>query len=332
LLKQLTNPTGDPGEGHVEKTVVFSGDNSIKIIPMQRFHPAIPGWKHRIVEKPALGEYRYLRFAWKADGCAGIMLQMHAEKDWNIRYTAGIDQLNWGTKFVAERPPSEWKVVTCDLFKDFGKRTVTGIALTVFGGRAGYFDHIYLGRTIDDLDRIDATGVRKGKPPEPTGDELGRLWKELAGEDEAKGYRAFWTLTAAPKQAVPFLSRKLAPTPAKGNVAQIRLWISQLDDDAFGVREEASKQLAKHLEAAAPHLEGELHRDPSVEVRKRIERLLQGRRAGHHRTEKAIRVLEYSDAPEARKALEKLAHGPETARPTQAARAALKRLAGRRGK
>src|SRR5262249_18453850 len=63
LLKQLTNPTGDPGEGHVEATVVFSGANSIKIVPMQRFHPTIPGWRHRIVEKPAPGEYRYLRFA-----------------------------------------------------------------------------------------------------------------------------------------------------------------------------------------------------------------------------------------------------------------------------
>src|SRR5262249_34058703 len=108
LLKQLTNPTGDPGEGQVEKTVVFSGTQSIKIIPMQRFHPRLPGWKHRIVEKPALGEYRYLRFAWKADGCAGIMLQLHDEKDWHVRYTAGIDQFNWGTKFVADKPPSEW--------------------------------------------------------------------------------------------------------------------------------------------------------------------------------------------------------------------------------
>src|SRR5262245_5414470 len=123
LLKQLTNPTGDPGEGHVEKSVVFSGTESIKIIPMQRFHPTIPGWKHRIVEKPALGEYRYLRFAWKGDGCAGIMLQLHDEKDWHIRYTAGINQFNWGTKFVADRPPSEWKLVTRDLFKDFGERT-----------------------------------------------------------------------------------------------------------------------------------------------------------------------------------------------------------------
>src|SRR5438876_11139647 len=77
LLKQLTNPTGDPGEGHVETKVVYSGQRSIKIIPMQRFQPVIPGWKYTITEKPGPGEYRYLRFAWRADGAAGIMTQLH---------------------------------------------------------------------------------------------------------------------------------------------------------------------------------------------------------------------------------------------------------------
>src|SRR4051794_36262593 len=48
LLKLLTNPTGDPGEGRVENDVVFSGASSIKIIPMQRFHPHVPGWAYRI--------------------------------------------------------------------------------------------------------------------------------------------------------------------------------------------------------------------------------------------------------------------------------------------
>jgi hypothetical protein len=198
LLKQLTNPTGDPGEGHVEKAVVFSGKSSVKIVPMQRFEPAIPGWKYRIMEKPAAGEYRYLRFAWKADGCAGIMLQLHDEKDWHVRYTAGQDVYNWGTKFVADRPPAEWAVVTVDLFKDFGERTIRGIALTAHGGRAGYFDHIYFGRSVEDLDRIDATGLRAGKPPECTPADLDRFWGDLAGGDAARAYLAFWSLTASP--------------------------------------------------------------------------------------------------------------------------------------
>src|SRR5262249_25588719 len=151
LLKQLH---GGPGEGQAERTVVFSGKESVKIIPMQRFERAIPGWKYRIVEKPRLGEYRYLRFERKDEGCRGIMVQLHDEKDWFIRYTAGVNAHGWGTKFVAAKPPPEWTVVTCDLFKDFGERTIQGIALTAFEGKAGYFDHIYFGRTVEDLDRI----------------------------------------------------------------------------------------------------------------------------------------------------------------------------------
>src|SRR3954469_17736298 len=57
LLPLLTNPTGDPGEGHVEHVNVFSGRSAVRIVPLQRFEPHIPGWKYRIVEKPAAGEY-----------------------------------------------------------------------------------------------------------------------------------------------------------------------------------------------------------------------------------------------------------------------------------
>ncbi len=132
LLRVLTNPTGDPGEGHAETHDVFSGRRSIKIIPMQRFNSVIPGWAFRITEHPKPGEFRYVRFAWKADGCAGIMLQLAGDRGWTVRYTAGIDQFNWGSKFVAAQPPAAWTVVTRDLFSDFGSLTIRGIALTAF--------------------------------------------------------------------------------------------------------------------------------------------------------------------------------------------------------
>src|SRR5688500_4212414 len=62
LLPQLTNPTGDPGEGHVEHADVFSGKSAVRIVPLQRFQPHIPGWNYRIVEKPRPGEFRYVRW------------------------------------------------------------------------------------------------------------------------------------------------------------------------------------------------------------------------------------------------------------------------------
>src|SRR5689334_3856812 len=88
-LPSLTNPGGDPGNGEVEKEQVFSGATSVKITVLQRYCNFIPGWAHKIVDKPKAGEYRYLRFAWKSDGLSGIMLQLHDDKDWHIRYTSG---------------------------------------------------------------------------------------------------------------------------------------------------------------------------------------------------------------------------------------------------
>ena len=82
LLPKLTNPQGDPGEGQVEKEIVFSGQSAVKITILQRYCNFIPGWAYRITENPKEGEYRFLRFAWKSDGLTGIMLQLHDERDW----------------------------------------------------------------------------------------------------------------------------------------------------------------------------------------------------------------------------------------------------------
>ena len=296
---------------------------------MQRFHPAIPGWNYRIVEKPKPGEYRFVRLAWKAPGCTGVMVQMHA-KDWFIRYTAGLDVMNWGTKFVAPKPPAEWTLVTRDLFADFGERTITGIALTVFGGEAAYFDHIYFGRTVEDLDRIDATGQSKHGPLDLKPAELEGLWKDLAGECGSKSYRALWQLKAA-KQGAAFVKNRLGESPDGVDAAKIRQWIIDLDDDAFAVRETASRRLTEVIAIAAPLLEKALKTGPSAEVRGRIRRLLMLARPATDtdgdRIEKAVRVLEYAGAVEALRALAKGVEGTKT---TTAAKGALERLESRR--
>jgi hypothetical protein len=294
LLKLLTNPTGDSGEGHPEKGTAFSGTTSIKIVPMQRFSPRIEGWQFHVTEKPKPGEYRYLRFAWKADGCDGVMLQLHDEKDWYIRYTAGQNVMGWSSKFVADKAPGEWAVVTVDLFADFGERTLRGIALTAFGGRAAYFDHIYLGRTAEDLDRIDATGLRQGgKALELSAEKLAACWDELAGGRAERSYLAFWTLVAGGQPAARFLEAKLAGTAAKVEEKQLRQWVAELDHERFAVREAASRKLAEQLDAAAPLLKKELERGVSAEVRTRIERLLARHASDPNkvRIEKGLRAL-----------------------------------------
>lgn len=330
LLRLLTNPTGDPGEGHAENKDVFSGRRSIKIIPMQRFRSDIPGWAYRIAERPARGEFRYLRYAWKSEGCTGIMVQLADDRGWTIRYTAGVDACNWGTKFVEPTPPAEWTVVTRDLFADFGPLTIRGIALTAFAGRAGYFDHIYLGRTVEDLDRIDATGAASAPRHSLSAADLERLWTDLGGASAPQAYAAVWRLVAIPDQSVPLVVKKLAATGNSGpSLETVRQWIGQLDADAFPVRETATRALAANLDNAAAELATAAHSSASPETRARANRLLELRKSRHterERTERGVRVLEYIGSGDAIHALEVLAksHQPAT---RELAQAALKRLA-----
>jgi hypothetical protein len=274
LLPKLTNPQGDPGEGQVEKGIVFSGKESIKITILQRYCNFIPGWAYRITEKPKEGEYRYLRFAWKSDGLTGIMLQLHDVKDWYIRYTAGANKFGWESKMVAETLPQEWTVVTIDLFKDFGEREIHGIALTTFDGTAGYFDHIYFARSVAELDAIDATGLGAGEPLKLTPDEVEQHWGQLTSGDASVAYRSFWTLAAAGESARPLLAAKVGGEAVAVDAATIADWLKQLDADEFATREKATTQLTAHLTQARAAMEDELKRTTSAEVRARLGRIL----------------------------------------------------------
>ncbi len=272
LLPQLTNPNGDGGEGEVEKDVVFSGQSAIKITVYQKYFNLLPGWAYRIAENPKEGEYRYLRFAWKAEGLTGIMLQLHDDEDWTIRYTAGASKFGWATKVVVETPPAEWTVVTVDLFKDFGEREIHGIALTAFDG-VGYFDHIYLGRTVAELDSIDATGLSNRGPLKLTPEEVERHRAKLANSDASVSYKSFWTLVAGGESTRTALE-KAGARPVEVADANVKEWLAELDHDQFAVREKATEQLTMHLASARKLIEEELRRTTSSEARVRIGTLL----------------------------------------------------------
>jgi hypothetical protein len=305
LIKQMVSQQG--GAGSIETANVYSGRSAVKIIPMQLYQRAVPGWAYKIAEKPKVGEYRFIRFAWKAPGAKGIMLQMHDEKDWNLRLTAGVDEPNWGSKFVAPTPPDKWTVVTRDLFADFGERTIQGIALTVFGQQPGYFDHIYFGRNIEELDAIDATGLSESPRPVLRPEDLERLWWQLAADDAPRAYLAFWTLVDAPQQAVPFLRQNILWSKSPEAKAQINKWISELESDQFLVREQAFRSLQQHLETAIDALKAALGPAPP-ESKMRIEELLRSfsAAAGPTRAQQALKVLKNIGTPEAKVLLKEL--------------------------
>ncbi len=64
------------------------------------------------------------------------------------RYYSGANTSGWAATEVARDVPTEWTVVTVDLWKDFGEFTLTGIAPTAMEGPA-LFDKIELLQRVD---------------------------------------------------------------------------------------------------------------------------------------------------------------------------------------
>jgi hypothetical protein len=89
-------------------------------------------------------------------------LQLNHDGQWGpqpgalgkFRYHAGPGECYGASLAIADRPPNRLTVVTRDLFADFGEFTLTGIALSPVDGNYAIYDHIYLGRTVDDLDSV----------------------------------------------------------------------------------------------------------------------------------------------------------------------------------
>lgn len=125
------------------------GTAALRVTPPQRYSSRIPNWTFEIREKPKLGQFRYLRFAWKAVGAKGLMIELANRGSWppakqpQFRYFAGGNTTGWQATRVSDEAPDEWQVITRDLWKDFGDCTITGIAPTAIGG-AALFDAIEL--------------------------------------------------------------------------------------------------------------------------------------------------------------------------------------------
>ena len=171
LVPHLTNDedvNGRAATAATEDLDVFAGASALRVGPLQRFRAEVPGWSFPIRETPKAGEFRYLRFAWKKVGGTSITMQIHTTEpapNWRqMNYYAGKKYFSWNLVQVDETLPTEWTVVTRDLFKDFGSRTVTGLAYTTTDGTAGLYDQIMLGRTVEDLDKASGVAVGQVKP------------------------------------------------------------------------------------------------------------------------------------------------------------------------
>jgi hypothetical protein len=156
-----------------------------------------------------------------------------------------------------------------------------------------------------------------------------RAWEALAGEART-AYTARWTLASDPDGAVTFLRQHLRPAP-RPEQKQVRRLIAELDHDEFAVRQKAEERLAMLGEVVADDLQRALARSDAAEARRRLRRLVSGLQRlplqeSSVREVRAIELLESLGTREARRLLEALAKGAESARRTREAAQALRRL------
>jgi WD40 repeat protein len=162
-----------------------------------------------------------------------------------------------------------------------------------------------------DLARLQEEGSLRPSPPIPT-EQLETLWLDLADADAGNAFRAITLLAGAPS-SVGFLEKMLNQQVAARQSPQkeILRWIIDLDDEDYTVREKASAQLERLGDRPEALLRKALACPPSLEVRRRIEPLLEKQKkaipvGNSLRALRAVEILELVATPEARALLNAL--------------------------
>jgi hypothetical protein len=321
LIPKLTMGGIGGGENtkiEAETADVFAGKAALRVAASQRFNPDVKGWDFPIAEKPKAGEYRYLRFAWKKLGEGPLMVQFHTrgpKPDWYIRYHAGAESPPWEAKVVSTAAPREWAVVTRDLFTDFGAVTLGGVAFTPYVGADGLFDHILLGRTVEDLDRATAAVMLKTPSKEPlTSSQLQELWDRLGQADGQSADAAGWQLVRGHKEAVPFLRKTIAVPEGKAplpvDADKVKPLIAGLTHYRYLTRAAAEDELRKLGPGALPHVRKAMDEVADGDAKARLQAILDGwdARAGLdvQRLKRCATVLRAVGTPEAKELLAKI--------------------------
>jgi len=163
---------------------------------------------------------------------------------------------------------------------------------------------------------------------------LDASWADLASDDAEKAYRALRSLIAVPTQTVPFFTKQLhtVPVPSAAETEHVKLLLSDLGNERFEKRRQATAELEAQRESIEPQLRDFLQHKPPLESRQRVEQILrkgEGRTPERLRIVRAVEALEHIGDPAARQLLDKLSQGARHALLTQEAKAASTRLQNR---
>jgi HEAT repeat protein len=173
-------------------------------------------------------------------------------------------------------------------------------------------------------------------PPLPPSEEihleahdLEALGKDLESADAARAFKAIVRLAKAPSQSIPWLDARLKATTF--DPARVADLFKQLDSDDFATRKNAEEQLASLGDKIEQLLRKAAENNPSVDVRRAAERLLDGLKnrnvpSARLAEFRAVELLERIGSSEARMLLERLSKGDDETRLTVEAKGALHRL------
>jgi WD40 repeat protein len=177
----------------------------------------------------------------------------------------------------------------------------------------------------------DVTGLWTGGKLTGSAEDL---WAALADADPERAGRAVWSMVDRPVESLAVLRKHLKPVPAGQDV--VAKLIAQLDDPGYTVREKATRQLAELGPAVEDALTKKLRAGTSLEMSRRIEKLLRTIQTVPPTPEqlqavRAVEVAERIGTVETRALLREWASGAAGAWLTSQARGALGRLEPRRG-
>lgn len=162
--------------------------------------------------------------------------------------------------------------------------------------------------------------------------DLQVLWTDLKHDDARLAHRALSALIAAGDKAVVALEDQLQASPG-AKAEQLARWTAELDSDRFAVREQAQNLLTEAGETARAVLERARSDRPSLEMRRRLDALLESLDEKTPNVEvlrrlRTVVVLEHIGTPSAQRLLRRLSEAATEIRLRRAAQAALKRLEG----
>ncbi len=161
--------------------------------------------------------------------------------------------------------------------------------------------------------------------------DLQRWWADLADAKAKTAWAAVWRLAETPPEALlPFLRERLRPVPPY-SVVEVAALVAGLDSPEFRARAAASRTLELAGYSVIPDLKRAARLAASAEVRDRLDALIAKQAAPVPPPEtlrflRALTVLEQVKTADARRLVEELSRGAETARETRAAVAALGRM------